>query len=156
MRGLIQSFKYALQGIGFAIKNERNLRIHLCASIYVLLFSLFYKLTATEYILLILTIILMLFAELTNTAIEYVVDLQSRKYNIYAKIAKDVSAGAVLLCAIGSVIVGVILFFDTPTFNIIISFFLRNVLLLGLLIASFVLSYIFIFKFGRKRIRGAK
>lgn len=157
MKSLLQSFKYAFNGIGFAIYNERNMRIHVCVAVYIVLFSLFYHLSKTEYILLFLTIGMMFFAELVNTAIEYVVDLQSRKYNVYAKVAKDVSAGAVLVCAFVSVIVGFVLFFDVPTIKMIFNFLTHNIVFLIIFAISIFVAYYFIFKFGRKRIiRGEK
>lgn len=156
MQSLLQSFKCALRGIGFTIYNERNMRIHICTAIYVILFSSFYRLSGMEYILLFLTIGMMLFAELVNTAIEYVVDLQSRKYNVYAKVAKDVSAGAVLFCAFISVVVGLILFFDIPTIKMIFNFLTHNVIFLIVFIISLFVAYHFIFKYGKKRIRGVK
>lgn len=150
MKSLINSFKYAFNGLGFVIYNERNMRIHICTALYVTYFSKFYNFSDDKYILLFLTIGMLLFAEITNTAIEFVVNLQSRKFNIYAKIAKDVSAGAVLTCAFISFIIGYILFFDINIFKQVIMYFRGNIVSLFLLIVSFILTYYFIFHFGNR------
>lgn len=112
-KSLIESFKYALQGIYHGIKKERNFKIHMVFVILVIIMSFILKINKTELIILSITISMVLSAELFNTALENAIDLIcGDNINPLAKIAKDCSAGAVLITAINSVIVGFIIFFD--------------------------------------------
>ena len=108
-KNLLQALKNAMQGIKYVFHNERNLKIQLIFAILAIAISVFLKLTHLEWILLCLTIGMVLFAELVNTAIEIVLDLYSEKYNENIKNAKDISSGAVLLTSIMSVAIGGIL-----------------------------------------------
>jgi diacylglycerol kinase (ATP) len=80
--------------------------VHLLAAVAVLLTALMLRLTLVEFALLALAIILVLFAELMNTALEVVVDLVSPEYHLLAQRAKDVAAGAVLVASVGAAIMG--------------------------------------------------
>lgn len=146
IRSLVKSFSYAFSGLFFCVKNERNMRIHLVATTYVLLVSLFYHLTKEEYALLITAIALVLICEMFNTAIETLTNLASPAYNNLAKIAKDIAAGAVLLAAIFAVVIGFQLFFDMDTLTIVFQFVFLDPLRLCLFIISVIASVIFIFK----------
>lgn len=108
-KNLLQALKNAMQGIKYVFHNERNLKIQLVFAILAIAVSVFLKLTHLEWILLCLTIGMVLFAELVNTAIEIVLDVYSEKYNENIKNAKDISSGAVLLTSIISVAIGGIL-----------------------------------------------
>lgn len=147
---LYKSFCCAVSGIIRAIKTERNFRIHLTCCVYVLFFSFFYEFSRAEYAVLILTLALVLAAELINTAIEQTVDISVTKYDITAKRAKDISAGGVLICALGAVGVGIALFFDFEAIKKILLFFWGNVFYFGALIVSFCLAFLFITRVGRK------
>lgn len=105
-----RSFSHAFKGISYCIKNERNMRIHLCMIVIVSIFSFFYKVTSVEYIFLLLCMGLVVSAEMINTAIETLTNLESPSYNQLARIAKDVAAGAVLVASILSVVVGSVIF----------------------------------------------
>ncbi|MDO5724789.1 MAG: diacylglycerol kinase [Tissierellia bacterium] len=109
---IIDSFNHAVNGIISAVGTEKNMKIHYTVATVVLIMSLFFDFTRLEFLTLILTISLVLVAELLNTAIEKTVDLVTMDYNPIAKLAKDIAAGAVLVAAINSVIVGYLLFFD--------------------------------------------
>lgn len=111
MRTLLASFKYALSGIRFCINNERNMKIHLIAAAIVILLAWQLKISSTEVVVLVLTIMMVFVAEMINTAIEKVVDLISPQYHYLAKVAKDVAAGAVLVAALGAILIGCILFY---------------------------------------------
>ena len=100
----------SLKGIGFTIKSELNIKIQLVFMVVVIIAGFLFRITLIEWGLIVLTIFVVLFAEMTNTAIENTVDLVTEDYNEKAKIAKDVASGAVLLTAIMSVIIGVIIF----------------------------------------------
>lgn len=109
-RSLVKSFFYALEGIREALKEEPNFKIQALAALLAIILALFLGLSSVEWIILIFTITFVLVLELINTIIEGVLNLASPGISREAKIAKDMMAGAVLLGAIFSVIVGVILF----------------------------------------------
>ena len=107
---IIKSFSYAFEGMATAFKNEPNFKVQVIIAVLVLLSAIILKFPLLEMGLLVLTIGIVLILELINTALEALVDLASERINPKAKIAKDVSAAAVLSSAILSVIVGTILF----------------------------------------------
>lgn len=107
---LLNSFKYAIEGFISSFKTERNMKIHILAMILVILLGAYLKLTLIEWCIVVLAIALVIGAELFNTAIETIVDMVSPEKNPKAKLAKDISAAAVLALAIGAVIVGTIIF----------------------------------------------
>ena len=110
MKKLINSFKYAITGIITSFKTERNMKIHILITILVITMGFIFKISKLEWIVSIIAITLVISAELFNTAIETVVDMINKEKNEKAKIAKDVSAGAVLVTAIGSISIGLIVF----------------------------------------------
>ena len=110
MKKIINSFKYAITGIISSFKTERNMKIHILIAILVVLLGSILKISKTEWILCIFAIAMVICAELFNTSIETIVDMITKEKNEKAKIAKDVSAGAVLITAIGAAIVGLIIF----------------------------------------------
>lgn len=107
---LINSFKYAIEGIIASFKTERNMKIHIVVMIIVVTFGFFLKLNKTEWCIIVIAIVLVLSAELFNTAIETIVDMICPEKNSKAKLVKDISAGAVLIFAIGATIIGTIVF----------------------------------------------
>ncbi len=104
------SFGHACRGIVFAFRSQRNFRIHLLAATLVLVAAFAFKLSRTEIILLLLTSILVITAELLNTAIEYVLNLLEARHHPVVKTAKDVAAGGVLLTVGASILVGLMIF----------------------------------------------
>lgn len=109
---LIRSFRYAAEGMIYAILTQRNMQIHLGVAWLVMLLSLFLDVSNLEIILIFFAIVLVIAAELINTAIEAVVDLVTDRFHPLAKIAKDVAAAAVLLTALQAVIIGFLIFYD--------------------------------------------
>ena len=107
---IINSFKYAFSGIFLSFKQERNMKIHVFAMILVILFGIILKINTFEWIICIILFGIVISAELFNTAIETIVDMVMPEINEKAKIAKDVSAGAVLINAIAAAIIGLIIF----------------------------------------------
>ena len=105
-----KSFKYAFNGIKEAFVNEPNFRIHTGISLLVILAAIFFQFNSLEFILLILTISFVVTLELINTTLETIVNMTSPQYQEKAKIAKDISAAAVFVSAITSVVVGGFLF----------------------------------------------
>lgn len=145
LKGVGKSFFCAFRGIVYCVRHERNLRFHLVAVIYVLYFSTFYGFSKAEYAALALVCGFVIASELMNTALEVVIDKISPRFNVFAMIGKDIAAGAVLVSAVAAVIVGVILFWDIPTFVRIFEFFASGWLPPLLLLASAVLSFLFVF-----------
>ena len=118
---LPQSFAFAVKGICYAVKSERNLRIHLAAAAYVMFLAFrYYNLAPGEYALLLLVIGLVVTCELFNTAIETAVDTKTPGYSGLAKITKDVAAGAVLVSSLTAFTVGLFLLWDIEIFEEII------------------------------------
>ena len=110
MKKLLKSFKYAFEGIFTGIKEEQNIKIHIAIMILVIIFGIMLKISKTEWIICIILFGLVISMELINTAIENTVDLITKEKNEQAKIVKDVAAGAVLVSAIASAIIGLIIF----------------------------------------------
>lgn len=106
----IESTSYAIEGIRHAAKTQRHLRYHLYAAILILLLSLILGITRYEFIAVAIVVLIVLSAEMLNTAIEAVVDIIFKDYNKKAKAVKDVAAGAVFISAIGATVAGYIIF----------------------------------------------
>ena len=107
---LINSFKYAIEGFVSSFKTERNMKIHILAMIIVILLGVYLKLNLIEWCLIAFSISLVIGAELFNTAIETIVDMVSPEKNPKAKLAKDISAAAVLVFSIGAALIGALIF----------------------------------------------
>ncbi|WKA52927.1 diacylglycerol kinase family protein [Planococcus liqunii] len=105
-----KSFKFAVQGIGFALKREQNMRLHILAALIVLAAGVWTGLSKSEWLIVLLVIGGMLALEMMNSAIERVVDLASPAIHPLAKEAKDIAAGAVLVFAAASAIIGLLIF----------------------------------------------
>lgn len=100
---MLKSFKYALQGFISAFKTEKNMKIHILATIIVIIFGIIYKINWQEWCFCVIAIVGVISAELCNTAIETVVNMVSPEIHPKAKLAKDIAAGAVLIFAIRSI-----------------------------------------------------
>ena len=99
-----------MEGIAQVVATQLNMRIHLAAAVAAIGLGLALGLSAVEWAILVLTITLVLSLETLNTAVEATVDRVSLEEHPHAKLAKDAAAGAVLLAAIGAVLVGLFLF----------------------------------------------
>jgi diacylglycerol kinase len=104
------SFKYAFEGIITAFRDQPNLKLHFIAAGAVVFVGFFLGITEAEWLALTITIGLVITFELTNTAIEEVVDSFTDQVHPSAKKAKDVAAAAVLVASITAVIVGLTIF----------------------------------------------
>ena len=109
-KNFFESFKCSINGIKYVFSSQKNILIQSVIAILVIILGVYFKISKLEWLFLILTIALVIFAEFFNTAIETTIDLITEEYNDKAKIAKDVAAGAVLITALNSVIVGIIIF----------------------------------------------
>jgi len=114
--GRLKSFHYAAQGIMFALKSQHNAWLHLIATILVCLAGVVLNVNAADWRWLIIAIVLVWFAELMNTAFEYLCDVISPEFHISVKRAKDIAAGAVLVCAIGAALLGISVFWPYVSF----------------------------------------
>lgn len=110
MKKLINSFKYAIEGILVSFKTEKNMKIHILVMILVIVAGILLKISKLEWIISIILFSIVIAGELFNTAIETVVDMVMPEKNEKAKIAKDVSAGAVLILSMGAAIIGFMIF----------------------------------------------
>lgn len=110
-RKWIDGTNNAIEGILHAAQSQRHLRYHFYAAAAALLVSYVLGVTRTEFLLISLAVIAVLVAEMLNTAVEAVVDLVSSEYSEKARQAKDIAAGAVLITAFGSVVIGYIVLY---------------------------------------------
>ena len=149
MKGLLKSFVYAGNGILWCFKNERNMRAHFSLCVYMYAYLLiydFFVLTKVEWAIILLCNALVFSLEIVNTAIEKAVDLATEKQNPIAKISKDAAAGAVLVSAIFSVIVGLVILLQPEAFRAMAEYYKERIYLLVILAVSLVLTFIFILK----------
>lgn len=110
IKSRLQSFVYAFHGLWYFLKTEHNAWIHLFATFSALILGLIFEINTTEWLFVVLAITMVLTAEAFNTAIEYLVDYISTKRHPMAGLIKDIAAGAVLITAIGALIIGLIIF----------------------------------------------
>lgn len=110
IKSRIDSVKHALNGWRFAFRSEINMRIHVIVMIIVICVSFYFDISHMEWVAIIFVIGLVMIAELVNTAIEELCDHLHPDKHPKIKKVKDVSAGAVLLAAVISIIVGVLIF----------------------------------------------
>ena len=111
-QGVGRSFEHAYRGVISAVRTQRNMRFHVFAAVAVLVGSLLVGVSEVELAMLVLTILVVFVTEMLNTALEFVVDLVTEEYHPLAKLAKDVSAGAVLVSSVGAVLVGYLILAD--------------------------------------------
>ena len=140
----LRSFRFAFSGILHCIKNERNMRFHTVAALYVLVFARFFDFSKEDYILLLLTIGGVMSAELFNTSVENLSDKVSKEFHPLIKAAKDCAAGAVLVLAIFAAVIGIILFGNINGILSMYNFYITHPINLLLLIISAVLSILYI------------
>jgi len=134
--------KYALEGVAYAASTQRNVKIHFVITIIVLFFSLFFSLSNIEFLFIILSISFVIFSEFINTSIESAVDLCTEEYNIKAKIAKDVAAGAVVISSVNAVIIGLVIFGEKLLTKGLRAINISNISIIQLLITLFIYSLI--------------
>ena len=111
-QGVARSFEHAYRGMISAVRTQRNMRFHVVVAVVVLVASLFLGVSKVELAVLVLTILLVFVTEMFNTAMEFIVDLATREYHPLAKLAKDISAGAVLVSSVGALLVGYLILAD--------------------------------------------
>lgn len=107
---LLKSFKNAFRGIIATVKTERNMKIHIAVSVFVIALGIHVGLSAVHWAFVVIAIGLVMVAEIVNTAIEKICDLISIKHNQKIKEVKDIAAGAVLIAAIVAVFIACCVF----------------------------------------------
>ncbi len=110
MKKFFKSFLYALQGFKYAIVHEQNFKIEVLCAIVVLCCSYFFNVTTTEWMLVVINIALVLSAELINSAIEKICDLNHPEKHPIIKIIKDISAAAVVVTALCAFVCAIFIF----------------------------------------------
>lgn len=110
MRKHTISFINAFKGIWTAIVTQSNLRVHFIIGSLVLLAASYLQLSLFDILVLVLTISIVMIAEMVNTSLEFMADAITLEHNENIKFAKDVSAGAVLLSAIFAILIGTMIF----------------------------------------------
>jgi len=106
----IISVTHAVEGLGVVLKGHSNFRIHLGLAVIATVLARSLEFTTFEYAILTITILLVVMAEIVNTAIEELSDLVTVRWSKHAKVAKDIGAGMVLVVSIGAAIIGWLLF----------------------------------------------
>ncbi len=114
---IVRSFEYALRGVFYALKTQRNMRIHMILAVLVLTVSLFLRLSRFDMGLVVIAISVVLITELINTACELTVDMVSGKHKPAAKRVKDLSAGAVFFSSVCAGALGYLVFFTRGSFE---------------------------------------
>ena len=105
-----RSFSYAVKGIFFAIRNEKNFQIEVLVGVVAVVSMLVLPLSSLERSLIVLSVALVLTLELANTALERVMDILKPRVHPYARVIKDVMAGAVLLASLSAIAIGLVIF----------------------------------------------
>ena len=109
-RNLGESFRFAAIGVVQAFKSESNIRIHLAAAVLVVLLSSALGLGRLETAIVALAAVIVIVAEMVNTALEHLVDMVTAEYHPLAAKVKNIAAGAVLAAAVGAAVVGIMIF----------------------------------------------
>jgi diacylglycerol kinase len=107
---LLKSFGFALQGLGYCLKTQLNFRIHIAAVVAVLIAGYYFEISKPEWLVVVICFAMVLAAEMFNTAIEKLCDAVTTETIPVIKTVKDVSAGAVLVCAAASVVAAGVIF----------------------------------------------
>lgn len=109
---ILQSFNYAVEGVIWVLRTQRNMRLHFGIATVVLVLAVVYDVTRLELITLMLAIAFVLIAEMVNTAIEAATDIATSSFDPLAKLAKDIAAGAVLIASVNAVVIGYLVLAD--------------------------------------------
>ena len=106
----LKSISFALSGIGAMLRTQHNARIHLAATIAVVIAALWFQVAREEWVWLVFAMIAVWTAEALNTAFEFLCDVASPEFHPLVKEAKDVAAAAVLIASMGAAVVGAVVF----------------------------------------------
>ena len=142
----MKSFGYAVKGVIYTIKTQRHMRIHLCVGFYVILAGLVTKLSTAQWAAVLICIALVTASECMNTALESACDAVSRQPHPLIGTAKDAAAGAVLICAVISAVVGGLIFFRAERIALARDFMLENPAASVVIVLLLIPWMIFIFR----------
>ncbi|MFQ5629775.1 MAG: diacylglycerol kinase family protein [bacterium] len=106
----LKSFTFAFRGLKTLLFTQQNARIHLIATIVVLIAGFYFDLNRPDWLWIVLAIALVFITESINTAIELLADVASPEFHPLIRKAKDVAAGAVLLAAFAACVIGILVF----------------------------------------------
>lgn len=110
-QGFINTFRNARKGMRLSLKSEQNIRVHLLAGSVALAAGFFFHFSTVKFCILLLTIVMVISAEMMNSAIEFALDsIYHNKYSRMVGMAKDIAAGAVMIVTVVALMVGVLLF----------------------------------------------
>ena len=124
LKKTVRSFRAAGRGIIICLCTEAHFRFHMAATLLVLLIAPFYELQAGDYAVLLLTFAMVMSAEVINTALERVVDLEEPCYSQKVAVVKDLAAGAVLVCAVFAAAIGACFFLKPDGLQRLWTFFM--------------------------------
>jgi diacylglycerol kinase len=110
MKNFFKSFVYAINGLRFAVRDQRNFRIQLIIAALVVAAGLYFRITGTDWVFVLLAIALVMSLELMNSAVESLVDLVTNERKPLAGKVKDIAAGSVLFASLIALIIGAIVF----------------------------------------------
>lgn len=110
LRSRLLSCRYAFQGLKFALVTQHNFRIHLVAAIAAIGLGFFWRISGDDWRWIVVAIAIVMAAELVNTSFEHLCDVVQPELHASVRVAKDVAAGAVLVCSIASAVIGVMVF----------------------------------------------
>jgi diacylglycerol kinase len=108
--GFARSFSFAGQGIWYAVRTQRNMRVHVLAALAAVGAGLALRISTADWACIVLAIGLVLTAEALNTVVEALTDLAAPQFHPLAKIAKDTAAGAVLIASAAALAAGLVIF----------------------------------------------
>ena len=111
LKRFAKSVGHALDGLNYAVTQERNFRIEICMAAVVVIFTLLFRIKNWEAIVLVLMIMWVLIAELANTVLERVVDILKPRIHPYARLIKDLMAAIVLISSAVAIIIGIMIFY---------------------------------------------
>lgn len=144
IKGLFNSFVYAFSGVFHCILNERNIRIHIVAALFVFTLSPFYNFTNAQYAVLLIICGLVISLEMINTAVEAICDYISPNYSEMARVAKNLVAGAVVIAACVALIIGMLFFGDLDIIFKILGFLYDRPLVAIMFLCTVISSILFI------------
>lgn len=113
LRQFVRSFRFALSGVRHVLFHEQNFRVHLLAAVLIFVLGWYFHIELWKWIVLLFVVFGVILMELVNSVFEKIVDILKPRLHPYARVIKDMMAGAVLLVALLAVIVGVLIFW-TP------------------------------------------
>lgn len=149
MKKFLKSFSYAFNGVRKAVRTERNMRFHMVAAFYVIIAAAVTKIPKLEWFVILFCFALVMGFELMNTALENLCDAAHPEKSSKIALAKDAAAGAVLVSAFISAVIGILIFFDAESLKNAGEFIKNNIVLTVIIACTLVPAVIFIS--GRKK-----